>query len=229
MTQTKTRTLHDKTYPNESPAYREARNALLEAEIELRRQVEAVAVQRRALPPGGAVAQDYVFEEGDEARAVSLSALFGAHDTLVAYSFMYGPAMAEACPSCSSMLDSLDRAARFVGQRASLVVIARSPIGRVRAFAKARGWRDLRLLSSAANSYNPDYHAETTDGGQRPVLNVFSNRGGTIRHLYATELAFAPPEPGQDPRHIDLIWPLWGMLDYTPEGRGDFRPGLNPG
>ena len=229
MTDTATRALHDCRFPNESATYRKARNNLLEAETALRRQIEAVAVQRRALPPGGEIAEDYVFEEGDEARPVRMSDLFGDHDTLVAYSFMYGPRMQHACPSCTSMLDSLDGAAVPVGRNASLVVIARSPITRIRAFAAERGWRNLRLLSSASNSYNPDYHGEDAAGDQWPILNVFSRKAGVIRHSYASELAFAPRDPGQDPRHVDLIWPLWGVLDFTPNGRGDFRPSLNGG
>ena len=53
--------------PGESGEYRLARNRLLEAEIELRRMVERVAAQRRALPPGGAELDDYVFEEAADA------------------------------------------------------------------------------------------------------------------------------------------------------------------
>lgn len=222
------KSVHDKRFPNESAEYRHARDELLAAEAALRRQVEAVAALRRALPPGGAVPQDYVFEEGEDAHKVRLSELFGDKDTLVAYSFMYGPAMERACPSCTAMADSLDGAAEHVGQRAALVLIARSPIARFRAFAEERGWQRLRLLSSASNSYHADYHGESPEGRQKPILNVFHRDGGVIRHAYATELLFAPSEPGQDARHIDMIWPLWNVLDFTPEGRGsDFYPRLS--
>ncbi|MFI5014218.1 MAG: DUF899 family protein [Hyphomicrobiales bacterium] len=222
--------IHDKRFPNESAEYRRSRDALLEEEMTLRRQTEAVAAKRRALVPGGEVREDYVFEEGEEAKPVRLSALFGDKPTLVAYSFMYGPKMERACPSCTAMLDSLDGAARHVGQRASLVVIAKSPIARIRAFARERGWTRLRLLSSAGNSYNADYHGEDAKGSQWPMLNVFTRHDGTIRHAYGTELLFAPREPGQDGRHVDSIWPLWNVLDFTPEGRGtDFYPKLSYG
>jgi predicted dithiol-disulfide oxidoreductase (DUF899 family) len=220
--------IHGLRFPNESAAYRKSRNELLRAEMALRREIEAVAAKRRALAPGGEVPQDYVFEEGDDARKVKLSELFGDKPTLLAYSYMYGPKMEQPCPSCTSMLDSMEGAARHVERRASLVAIARSPIQRFRAFAREKGWMQLRLLSSANNSYNADYHGESAEGRQRPVLNVFSRKDGAIRHVYATELAFAPSESGQDPRHVDLIWPLWGLLDFTPEGRGaDFRPKLS--
>jgi predicted dithiol-disulfide oxidoreductase (DUF899 family) len=130
------------------------------------------------------------------------------------------------CPSCTSILDSLDGAVTPVSQRVSLVVIAKSPIARILDFARERGWRNLRLLSSAANSYNADYHGEDAKGSQWPMLNVFTRRDNIIRHAYGSELLFAAKEPGQDGRHVDSIWPLWNVLDYTPSGRGDFRPRL---
>ncbi len=212
-------------FPNESKPYRAARNRLLRAEIALRRQVEKVAAMRRKLPAGGKVPQDYLFEEGVPPRKVTLSELFGERDTLVAYSFMYGPQMAKACPMCTSMLDGLNGNAPHIAQRANLVVIAKSPLARVLEFARGRGWSNLRLLSSAGNSYNADYFGEAADGSQSPMLNVFVRRRGAIRHFYGTELLFAKADPGQNNRHVDMIWPLWNLLDFTPEGRGkDWYP-----
>lgn len=218
-------TVHAIRFPNESPEYRAARDELLRNEMLLRRQLEAVAVQRRALPLGGAVPEDYLFVEAGgggavPGREVRLSELFApGKDTLVVYSFMYGPAMELPCPSCSSILDALDGQAPHVVDRTNLVAVAKSPAARIRAFAGQRGWRHLRLLSSAGNSYNRDYHGETAEGDQMPVLNVFTRRAGRIHHTYATELLFAPTDAGQDPRHVDLIWPLWNLIDVTPEGR----------
>jgi predicted dithiol-disulfide oxidoreductase (DUF899 family) len=217
---------HRERFPNESAEYRRARNGLLEAEIALRRQIEAVAAQRRALPPGGEVPEDYVFEEGEDARPVRMSKLFAGKPTLIAYSFMYGPKMDHACPACTSILDALDGEARHVIQRASLVVIAKSPIARIIGHAKQRGWRSLRLLSSAANSYNADYHGENAKGEQTSTLNVFTLEAGVVRHNFGTEMHNGASDPGQDPRHVDSIWPLWNLLDFTPEGRGDFHPKL---
>lgn len=212
-------------FPNESRAYRHARDELLEAEIRLRRNMEAVAALRRALPPGG-VAQDYAFD-AEEGR-VRLSELFTRGESLVAYSFMYGPGMERPCPMCTSILDGLEGNAHHIGQRTNLVVVAKSPIGRILAFARGRGWRRLRLLSSHDNNYNRDYHAETADAAQMPMLNVFRRDGGTIRHFYGTELLYAKEEPGQNARHVDLIWPLWNVLDFTPQGRGsDWYPKLD--
>ena len=223
------RSVHDARFPNEDRRYRAARDTLLKAEVDLRREVERVAALRRKLPLGG-TARDYEFEErtGAETRTIKLSELFGDKDTLVIYSYMFGPHMKAPCPSCTSILDSLDGTAPHVMQRAALAVVAKSPIARIRAFTDQRGWRNLRLLSSASNSYNRDYHGETEDGAQRPILNVFVRKDGAIYHAYATELLFAPTEKGQNGRHVDMIWPLWNMLDYTPEGRGkDWSPKLS--
>jgi len=212
-------------FPNDSKEYRAARKKLLEAELDLRRRTEAVAVQRRKLPPGGEVPEDYVFAAQD--GKLKLSELFRNGDTLVAYSFMYGPKMAQPCPMCTSMLDGLDGNAQHIAQRTNLVVIAKSPFARIAEHAKSRGWSNLRLLSSEKNTYNRDYHAEADDDSQLPLLNVFVRNGKKVRHWYATELLFAKTEPGQDPRHSDSIWPLWNLLDLTPEGRGkDWYPKL---
>jgi predicted dithiol-disulfide oxidoreductase (DUF899 family) len=230
----------DIRFPGESSEYRLERNRLLEAEIELRRAIERAAEHRRALPPGGPVPEDYRFEEAAEGRGeVRLSELFApGKDTLVIYSFMFprwsgddrpGPASGETarlplaetpCPSCTSILDSLDGAAPHLAQRVSLAVVAKSDPGRIRTFARERGWRHLRLLSSRDNSYNLDYHAETSEGEQAPILNVFVRDGDRIRHSWATELMFAPRDEGEEPRHVDSIWPIWSVLDMTPDGRG---------
>ena len=214
-------------FPGESRAYRTARNKLLDAELKLRKQVEQVAALRRKLPLGGEVPEDYEFEE-DGARKVRLSKLFArGKDSLILYSFMYGPKMEKPCPMCTAFLDSLDGAAPHIVQRANLAVVAKSPIARIREFARSRGWRNLRLLSSSANTYNRDYYGESPDGSQNPSLNVFTRRDGAIRHFFHTELLFEKAEKGQDDRHIDMAWPLWNMLDFTPEGRGtDWYPKL---
>jgi predicted dithiol-disulfide oxidoreductase (DUF899 family) len=217
-------------FPNESKTYRSSRDKLLNAEKALRKNVEAVAGLRRKLPLGGAVPEDYVFEEGDPARRVKLSELFGDRDTLVAYSYMYGPKMAKPCPSCTSILDGLNGSAPHIAQRTNLVVIAKSPIRRVLDVAEKRNWRNLRLISSADTTYNRDYCGETPEGSQMPMVNVFVRRKGAIRHFWGCELLYAKAEPGQDGRHVDLLWPLWNALDLTPEGRGtDWRPKLDYG
>jgi predicted dithiol-disulfide oxidoreductase (DUF899 family) len=211
-------------FPNETKDYRSARDKLLEAELKLRKQIEDVAALRRKLPPGGEVPEDYVFET--ERGPVRLSQLFKNGNTLVAYSFMYGPKMEQPCPMCTSIIDGLNGNAMHITQRTDLVIIAKSPIARILEHARSRGWSNLKLLSSDKNNYNRDYHGEAADGSQMPILNVF-RKSKTVRHFYATELLHAKSGPGQDPRHVDMIWPLWNLLDFTPEGRGkDWYPKL---
>jgi predicted dithiol-disulfide oxidoreductase (DUF899 family) len=226
---------HSFQFPGESDAYRRARNELLQAEINLRRHVEKVAALRRELPADGEIPEDYVFDEGaadindaHTAWQVTLSQLFQpGKDTLVLYSFMFGPIMKAACPMCSCMLDSLNGNAHHAAQRINLAVVAKSPIERLRSFARERGWNRLRLLSSAGNNYNRDYFGENAEGGQQPSLNVFVRRDGRIHHFWNSEMVIAPPDPGQNQRHIDMIWPLWNLLDCAPEGRGkDWFPSL---
>jgi predicted dithiol-disulfide oxidoreductase (DUF899 family) len=219
---------HKVRFPGESASYRAARDKLLDAEIEMRRTIEAVAAQRRRLPVGGQVPQDYVFEEivGENGtgikRKVRMSELFAeGKDSLILYSFMYGPEMASPCPSCTSIIDALDGEAQHVTQRVGFAIVAKSPIERIRTWAKERGWRNLRFLSSAGSTYNHDYQGENAKGNQTPALNVFVRRNGKISHFYNTELMFAGSDPGQDPRHVDMIWPLWNLFDVIPEGRGE--------
>jgi predicted dithiol-disulfide oxidoreductase (DUF899 family) len=227
-------------FPGEPEEYRRERNRLLEAEAGLRRAVEQVAAQRRTLPPGGVVLDDYRFEEASDGTEVRFSELFEAgKDTLVIYSFMFprysgdtrpGPAEGETarlplsetpCASCTSILDSLDGAARHLTGRLNLAVVAKSNPDRIRSFARERGWRHLRLLSSRSNTYNRDYHAETPEGEQMPMLNVFVRDGEEVRHTWASELMYAPRDEGEEARHVDSIWPIWNVLDLTPEGRGN--------
>jgi predicted dithiol-disulfide oxidoreductase (DUF899 family) len=206
-------------FPGESARYRASRNRLLEAERDLRRQVEKVAAKRRKLPLGGAVPADYVFDGGS--GPVRLSELFRAgKNTLVLYSFMFGPNMKQACPMCTAFIDSLNGTAPHFTQRANLAVVAKSPMARLQEYGSSRGWNNLLLLSAANNNYNRDYFGEGPDGGQIPSLNVFVKRGAKIHHFYQTELVFMPADKGQNQRHIDMAWPLWNLLDFTPEGRG---------
>jgi predicted dithiol-disulfide oxidoreductase (DUF899 family) len=237
-------------FPGESEEYRTARDRLLATEIELRRQMETVAAERRELPPGGEVPEDYVFQgEGPEGEAVDvrLSELFApGKDSLAIYSFMFprdpeddrpGPVreaetaklpLAEGpCPSCVGLLDQLDGMAEHATQQVNFAVVAKSPLDRILTWARERGWRRLRLLSSARNSYNPDYLAETPEGAQRPMLNVFHRDGGTIRHFWGSELFYSPWDPGQDPRHVGTLEPLWNLFDLTPEGRPDWDEQLS--
>lgn len=226
------------TLPGESDEYRRARDELLEAEIQLRRQIEAVAAQRRTLPLGGEVPVDYAFEASspasDDVKSVRLSELFAPDkDTLVLYSFMFipedGNPLGVACPSCTSIIDAIDGAAPHIVQRINFAVVAKAPIEQFREHARNRGWRNVRLLSSAGTTYHTDYRTELEDAAwQLPIVTVFARRDGKIHHFWSSELFTAPRDPGSHPRHVDFMWPLWSVLDLTPEGRGtDWHPRLD--
>ncbi len=121
----------------------------------------------------------------------------------------------------TSMMDGLDGELPHIARRISFAAAAKAPVERFGAHAHTRCWRNLRLLSSAGTTYNRDYQAEASDAEQRPMATVFTRRDGTIRHFWSSELILAPMEPGQSPRHVDFMWPLWAVLDRTPGGRGD--------
>ena len=229
------------SFPNESNDYRIARDELLKAEVELRRVMEDVAVKRRTLPPGGVVAENYMFDsllEDGSIGQVTLHELFGDKSELVVLNMMFprsrsddrpGPAVGATarlpleetpCPSCTALVDQLDGAAPHVNQRVAFVIVAKTSISRLLAFGQERGWANHRLLSSANNTFNRDYLAESATGGQQPMLNVFERDGDRIRHFWGTELLYAPMEPGQEMRHTGTIEPLWNLFDMTRRGRG---------
>lgn len=230
------------TFPGESADYRAARDRLLDHEIELRRVTERVAAANRALPPGGRVPEDYVFQSAapdGSATDVRLSELFAPGiDSVAIYSYMFPrhegddrpgrssgplaswPLAEQPCPSCTAFLDQLDGAAEHVAQNMGFAVVAGVGLDRLLAVAEDRGWRHLRLLSAVDNSFRRDYHGEDEDGNSVPMLNVF-HRGadGMIRHHWGSELFYAPTDDDQDPRHNGTLEPLWNFFDLTPEGR----------
>ncbi len=223
-------------FPGESSEYRNARNKLLEREAELRRLNAEVAALRRSLPAGGLIKEDYVFESASDGSPVKFSELFApGKNSLVIYNMMFPrwpqdqragapggktaelPLVDQPCPSCTSVVDGLEGAAFHVAERTNLVVVAKTSPERLGTYAQERGWRDLRLLSSRNNSFNLDYHAETQDGVQLAVLHVFARHEDGIRHHWTSEMTFK----SGDTSPLDPIWPIFGILDLTREGRGD--------
>jgi predicted dithiol-disulfide oxidoreductase (DUF899 family) len=228
-------TTRELRFPGESEDYRAARERLLEAEAQLRERTEEVAAERRALPLGGAVPSDYAFEEWDDgAREVHLSDLFApGKDTLFLYSFMWVPAsqgldFVGPCPSCTSIVDSIDGTVPHLTRQVSFAVAAQAPIDELHAHGERRGWRHTRLLSADPGTYNRDYLAEDDEGNQMPMATVFTRRDGAIHHTWSSEMFQIPREAAsQGPRHVDFMWPLWAMLDRTPAGRDpDWEPSL---
>ena len=213
--------------PGESAEYRAARTALLAEEIELRRHVERVAAQRRALPPGGLVSGDYRFQTED--GPTDFAGLFAGKPTLALYSYMFGPQRQRPCPMCTNLLDAWDGNGADIGQNLSLVVVARSPIEKLLAWKRERGWKNLRLVSDLNEAFSRDYFAVAPDGSEDGILNIFTRRDGTIRHFWSNEMNSEMADPGQDIRGVvESYAPLWHLLDATPEGRApDWYPSLN--
>ena len=189
-----------------------------------------MAEQRRALPPGGEVKKNYAFE--GEAGPASFADLFGDKDTLIVYSYMYGLQRERPCPMCTSLLSAWDGEVPDIQQRVALAVVARSPIARLKAFKRERGWHYLPLYSDISGEFSRDYHALTKDGGDDAAFNVFTRQqetgGFTIRHFWGGEMNGKSADPGQDPRGAPDLMPLWTILDVTPHGRGtDWYPKLS--
>jgi predicted dithiol-disulfide oxidoreductase (DUF899 family) len=213
-----------KPYPNDSAEYRAARTALLVEEIELRRHIERVAGLRRSLPLGGQAA-DYRFKD-ENGATVPLAALFGKHDTLVTYFWMYGPQRERPCPMCTAFLGALDIPARDVTQKVALAVLGRSPVERQLAFARERGWRNLTFYATVGDDFARDYRGLAPDGSEWPALDVWVKDGAKVHHFWGAEMG-GTADPGQDPRLAPDPTPLWNILDLTPAGRGsDWYPKL---
>ena len=209
---------HDHTFPNENSDYRAARDALLGEEMELRRQAEKVSAMRRALPLGGAVRQDYVFQNlsGEDTK---LSELFSDKSSdLLIYSFMFEPG-GNACPVCTSFMDSLDGGVRHIKQNYNFAVTAKASAAELKAWAETRNWSNLALLSSGNTTYNFDYKAEDDEQRQLMMLNAFRKSADGIFHTWAFELFDARGDDDQISRQRDRNWPLWSIYDLTLDGR----------
>ena len=211
-------------HPNESDEYRAARQALLVEEIDLRRHVERVAEMRRNLPPGGEVPDHYFFVAEDGSH-VSLSQLFGDHDTLVVYSYMFGPQREAPCPMCTSFMGGFDHKIDDITQRVAIAFTARSPIERLVEAKRARGWTNVPVFSDESGDFTRAY--VSADDEDMPAYNVFTKRDGTVRHFWSEEVGMDMADPGQDPRGAVEMDPLWLVFDTVPEGRGgDWHPSL---
>ncbi|MEO6918643.1 MAG: DUF899 family protein [Collimonas sp.] len=213
-----------KPYPNESAEYGKARIALLAEEIELRRHIERVAALRRMLP-GGGEPRDYAFKD-ENGKTLRLADLFGAHDTLLTYFWMYGPQRERPCPMCTSLIGSFDTPALDISQRLAIAVIGRSPVERQLAFARERGWKNLKFYMTVGDDFARDYRGLAPDGNEWPALDVWAKRNGKVEHFWGGEMG-GTADPGQDPRGAPDPTPLWNILDLTPAGRStDWYPEL---
>lgn len=216
---------------SESEAYGQARQRLLAEEIRLRRHIEALAEQRRTLPPGPVIEQDYRFIDptGNE---VGLADIFGNKNVLLTYFWMYGPQRPRPCPMCTNLLGPLDANAADLDQRIAVAVFGRSPVERQFAFRVERGWRNLNFYQTVGDDYALDFGGlDPKSGWEFPVLAVFKKEQhdgkAKVRLFWMGEMSGEMADPGQDPRGAPDLAPLWTMLDLTPDGRGaDWYPKL---
>ncbi|KQP37996.1 DUF899 family protein [Pseudorhodoferax sp. Leaf274] len=214
-------------FPGASPAYEDARRALLAEEIEFRRHMTRLVEQRRALPPGPVVRKDYRFKDAQGAE-LGLRELFGDKTALVTYFWMYGPQRERPCPMCTNWLGAVNGNAADIRQRVALKILGRSPVERQLAFAKERGWRDLDFVQTVGDDYARDLGVLLPDGSEYPALVVYRLDGDAVRLFWASAMAREMADPGQDPRDAPDIAALWSILDLTPEGRpADWYPKLS--
>jgi predicted dithiol-disulfide oxidoreductase (DUF899 family) len=205
-------------FPGESDAYATARRTLLKEEIELRRHLSQVAAQRQALPPGPVIEKSYRFVDANGAE-VGLIDLFGEHQALVTYFWMYGPQRQRPCPMCTNLLGALNGNALDIRQRTALKVLGRSPVNRQIAFAQERGWTHLDFVQTLGDDYARDLGVLTAAGDEYPALVVYQRDGDRVRLFWAAEISGEMADPGQDPRGAPDLAILWNILDATPEGR----------
>jgi predicted dithiol-disulfide oxidoreductase (DUF899 family) len=213
---------------NEPAEYLARREELRLAEIDLMRTSERVAELRRGLPPGAPV-QDYAFQEGPSdlhagdrpIRTVRLSELFSRPGrALVIYQLMYGKRQTSPCPMCTMWIDGYNGVAQHLAQNVDFAIAAAADPATLRDHARARGWHNLRLLSCGDSTFKYDLASEDADGNQDSTISVFSRDDqGTLRHFYTSH-----PQMAEDinERGLDLLSPVWNMLDLTPAGRGDW-------
>ena len=217
-----------KPFPGDSAAYRKARTDLLAEEIELRRQIQRVAAMRRGLPPGGE-AKDYRFLNAD-GKEVGLADLFGRHDTLFTYFWMYGPQREQPCPMCTSFVGSLDIPARDIEQRLAIAIIGRSPVARQLSFARERGWWHLKFYQTIGDDFARDYRGLNEEGREDAIVAVWQRKGPKVNLFWAAEGGSDTADPGFDPHLAPDPTPLWTLLDWTPGGRGtNWYPKLSYG
>jgi predicted dithiol-disulfide oxidoreductase (DUF899 family) len=219
----------------ESDEYLRKREELRVAEIESMKVRERVAELRRQLPPGPVVT-DYEFVEGPAelnagdtpVRKVRLSELFSAAGrSLVIYHFMYGKKQTNPCPMCTLWIDGYNGVAHHLARNVDFAIVAAADPATLRAHARRRGWNSLRLLSAGESTFKYDLGSEDREGHQDSTISVFAREtNGTLRHFYSAHPRMAA-DVGE--RGIDLLTPVYNMLDLTPQGRGDWYASLEYG
>jgi predicted dithiol-disulfide oxidoreductase (DUF899 family) len=114
----------------------------------------------------------------------------------------------------------MDIPMRDIEQRVGFAVLGRSPVARQLAFARERGWRNLKFYQTVGDDFAKNYRGLAPDGSEWPAFDVWVKDGDTVRHFWGSELG-GTADPCQDPRGAPDPTPLWNILDLTPDGRGE--------
>jgi predicted dithiol-disulfide oxidoreductase (DUF899 family) len=206
-----------------------ARRAFLAKEKEFSRQRDALSEERRNLPMVR-IEKEYVFQ-GPEG-SIGLKDLFGRHQQLLVYHFMFDPEWKQGCKHCSHFMDNSQGAIVHLAARSTaFVVVSLAPLDKIEPFKKRMGWT-FQWLSSYGTDFNYDFHvtldkdrgsveynyASTADllqarkiwfdKGELPGLSAFLREGDEVYHTYSTYQ-----------RGLELPLNTYNFLDFTALGR----------
>lgn len=175
---------------------------------------------RRNLPTGPTVA-DYEF--ADAAGPVRLSELFDDPDQpLILYHFMFGKDHDAPCPMCAMWADGWNGVASHVRHNVNFALVSSAPIDQTTTMTLDRGWTNLRWISAADNTFKLDIGGEDSNGNQSPFISVYELIDGQLTLSYSGAAQIAEGHW----RGVDLLSPVWHLLDLTRDGRKDWMPSL---
>ena len=229
-----------------------ARIELNEAEKELTRRGDELALRRQALP-WVRVDKTYRFETED--GSASLADLFRGRSQLLVYHFMFGPDYTAGCVSCSSIADGFDGiAVHLENHDVALTAVSRAPLAKLQAYQRRMGWT-FPWASSAGGDFNFDFNVAFTETQQRDgTVDYNYRRAGHAMDLTpapapVVQLAaasgtdaptYALDRPGLSAfvledgavyhtystfaRGLDGLWGMYQWLDRAPRGRNETGP-----
>lgn len=200
------------------------RTAFLAKEKEFTRLCEELARERRQLP-WERIDAPYLFE-APEGR-LTLTDLFGKHEQLIVYHFMFGPDWQEGCPGCSFWVDNFNGVdAHLAARDTALVAVSRAPLAKLEAYKQRMGWQ-FRWVSSVGPDFNYDfvvtrrpedrvmpynYGSTPREMEELPGISTFIKDGGVVYHSYSTYA-----------RGLDVANGAYHLLDLTARGRHEER------
>jgi predicted dithiol-disulfide oxidoreductase (DUF899 family) len=229
-----------------------ARLELLDAEKELTRRSDELALQRQQLP-WVRIDKDYRFETGD--GSASLADLFRGRSQLLIYHLMFGPDYTAACPVCSTIADGFSGSVvHLENHDVAMMAVSRAPIDAIEAYRRRMGW-SFPWASSSGSEFNFDFTVSfteeqqrkggtpynyrpqdpmPTEGGGNAFVDEIAAMTGTDAAMYAREApgmtAFALEDGvvyhtySAYARGLDALWGMYPWLDRAPKGRNETGP-----